>query len=191
MLLLAGLAGLGLSTVALGLPWDVDMANGQQRKAYSFDMQPLPEGVVAQPSMTSPKGFAPNYVKGTPDAEALVNPFSGDATVANGKKMFQTYCTPCHGDGVNLGPVAGTPPNRLPGVAVLAGPNGVAHTRSDGYIYLTVRNGGNIMPSYGWAMTDEEMWSVVAYVRTLDNAKYDGPAGGAPAPAPAQPAGSP
>src|SRR3954471_14603714 len=102
-------AGLGLSSVALGLPWDVDMANGQQRKGYSFDMQPLPDGVVAQPAITSPKGFAQNYVKGTPEAEALTNPFpSNDATVATGKKMFGTYCTPCHGDGVNLGPISGT-----------------------------------------------------------------------------------
>jgi len=183
----AVVVGLGLSGVALGLPWDIDMADGQQRKAYSFDMPPLPEGVVAQPAITSPKGFAQNYVKGTPEAEALTNPYpSNDATLATGKKMFTTYCQPCHGDGVTLGPVAGTPPTRLPGVAVLAGPNGVAHSRSDGYVYLTIRNGGTIMPSYGWALSDEEVWSVVTYVRTLDNAKYNGPGA-----APAAPAGSP
>jgi mono/diheme cytochrome c family protein len=92
--------------------------------------------------------------------------------------MFQTYCSPCHGDGINLGPVAA--PGRYPGVAGLASPNGRLHLRSDGWIYLTMRNGGGIMPSYGWAMTDTEMWSVVRYVRTLPDAAYN--------PAPATPA---
>jgi mono/diheme cytochrome c family protein len=139
-------------------------------------MKPLPEGVVAQPSLTSPKGFSPNFVKGTPEGDALVNPMQdNEATRATGKLMFGTYCAPCHGDGINLGPVA--KPGRLEGVMPLGGPAASTKTRSDGYIYLTVRNGGDRMPSYGWAMTDEEMWSVVAYVRTLDNA--------APTPAPA------
>jgi mono/diheme cytochrome c family protein len=169
---LGAAVGLGLSSVALGLPWDIDMADAQQRKAYSFDMGTLPEGVVAQPALTSPKGYATNYVRGTPEGEALANPLTDDeATRAVGKRMFGTYCTPCHGDGVNLGPIAGNPPARLPGVSVLAGPNGVARQRSDGYIYLTIRNGGNIMPSYGWALSDTEMWSVVSYVRTLENAQ--------------------
>src|SRR5262245_38973153 len=96
-------AGLGLSGVALGLPWDVDMSNGQQRKGYSFDMQPLPDGVVAQPAITSPKGFAQDYVRGSPEGEALANPLpASDPTIATGKKMFTTYCQPCHGDGVTL-----------------------------------------------------------------------------------------
>jgi mono/diheme cytochrome c family protein len=163
---------LGTSTVALGLPWDIDMADGQQRKAYSFQMDALPEGVVAQPSQTSPKGFAPNYVRGTPEGEALVNPLeANEQTHEKGRQMFGVYCAPCHGaDGINLGPVA--QPGRLMGVVPLAGPVATTKTRSDGYLYLTIRNGGNVMPPYGWAMSEEEMWSVVAFVRTLDNAKF-------------------
>jgi mono/diheme cytochrome c family protein len=171
------LAVLGTSTVALGLPWDIDMADGQQRKAYSFEMAGLPEGVVAQPSRTSPKGFAPNYVRGTPEGEALVNPLQdNEQTREMGRQMFGIYCAPCHGaDGINLGPVA--QPGRLMGVVPLAGPVATTKTRTDGYLYLTVRNGGNVMPPYGWAMSEEEMWSVVAFVRTLDNAKFVPPEG--------------
>jgi mono/diheme cytochrome c family protein len=176
-----GVVVLATSTVALGLPWDIDMSDGQQVKAYEQDMGTLPEGVVSQPqfnaAMTARSTYAPNYPRASEAAEALVNPLDGGAdTVATGKQMFTTYCAPCHGDGVNLGAVAGAPPNRMPGVSVLAGPNGVARTRSDGYIYTTIRNGGNVMPSYGWAMNDREIWSTVAYVRTMDNAAYAPPA---------------
>lgn len=181
---LAIAGALATSTVALGLPWDIDMSDGRQVKAYEMDMRTLPEGVVSQPTapvQSALSGFAPNHVRTSPEGEALANPLAADpSAVETGKVMFQTYCTPCHGDGINLGPIAGDPPARLPGVSVLAGPNGVARTRSDGYIYLTVRNGGNVMPSYGWAMNDREMWSTVAYVRTLENAaRAPAPADGA------------
>lgn len=170
----AVVGALATSTVALGLPWDIDMSDGRQVKAYERDMGTLPDGVVSQqrgPARTSTSGYATNHLRGTPEGEALVNPLAGDeAAIATGKVMFTTYCAPCHGDGVNLGTVAGSPPNRMPGVSVLAGANGVARTRTDGYIYLTIRNGGNVMPSYGWAMNDREIWSTVAYVRTLENA---------------------
>lgn len=185
------LAALGTSSAALGLPWDVDMADGQQRKGYSFDMPQLPEGVVAQPALTSPKGFAPNFVRGTPEGDALVNPMQdGEATRATGKQMFGVYCAPCHGaDGATLGPVA--QPGRFEGVVPLAGPAATTKTRTDGYIYLTIRNGGDRMPPYGWAMSEEEMWSVVTFIRTLDNAgPGPGAPGSAPSPTPA-PGGTP
>ncbi len=168
-LALAIVAGLGASTAAFGLPWDVDMADSQAIKGYERTAAGLPPGVVAQDNMLSPRTFAPNF-KG----EALRPPMpANEQVLAKGKVMYQTYCTPCHGDGVALGPVA--QPGRFPGVVSLGGPNGIAKNRSDGWLYLTIRNGGAIMPYYGWAMTDDEMWSLVHYVRTLPNAKYNPP----------------
>jgi mono/diheme cytochrome c family protein len=148
------------------------MADGATVKAYEAQMPGLPEGVVSQPSMSSPKTYTVNFVRGSDAGQALVSSYPADAeTLALGGKMYGIYCTPCHGvDGVNLGAVA--QPGRLPGVVPLAGPAGVAKNRNDGWIYLTIRNGGAIMPPYGHAMSDREMWSTVAYVRTLDNAKY-------------------
>ncbi len=173
--------GLTLSGAALGLPWDVDMVDSQAVKAYREPMRPLPEGVVSQANVVSPVAFSPNYIRGTPEGEALQSPLTESAEVlASGERMYGTYCTPCHGDGIQLGPVAA--PGRYPGVAVLAGENGRVKQRSDAWLYLTVRNGGGIMPPYGWGMNDTEMWSVVHYVRTLPNSRYTPPA------APAAPA---
>jgi len=39
--------------------------------------------------------------------------------------------------------------------------------RSDGYLYATIRNGGVVMPAYADAMSVEERWQVVLYLRKL------------------------
>jgi mono/diheme cytochrome c family protein len=107
-------------------------------------------------------------------AETLPSSLTLDADfVARGRDRFEIYCTPCHGDGHNLGPVAA--PGRYPGVAVLSGNNGVLPLRSDGSVYTTVIQGRRVMPSYGWAMDDDEVWSLVHHLRTLPGASYEPP----------------
>ena len=163
------------STAAFGLPWDIDMVDGQAVKAYSQPMRTLPEGVVSQDHMLTPRSFTPNYERTSDEGMALTSPLQdSEAVLAQGEKMYDIYCAPCHGDGTKVGPVG--EPGRFPGVLMIAGSAGVAKSRTDGYIYLTIRNGGAIMPAYGWAMTDDELWSVVHYVRTLPDAKYIPPA---------------
>jgi mono/diheme cytochrome c family protein len=173
---LGALVGLGASTAAFGLPWDVDMADSQAVKGYEGQLVGIPDGAVAQDSVLSPRSYAPNFVRGSAEGEALQPPMpASEQVLATGETMYKTYCAPCHGnDGVNLGPVA--QPGRYPGVVALAGNTGIAKNRSDGWIYLTIRNGGAIMPYYGWAMTDDEIWATVHYIRTMPNAKYIPPA---------------
>ena len=169
----AGLLSLSLlvSTVALGIPWDLDMADAQSKKAYAHEMKGLPAGVVAQPHVLSPVGFAPNFVRGTQQADALTAPFDRNPdNLAVGEEMYGIYCTPCHGDGENLGPLA--EPGRFPAIVKLSGKDGVLNKKTDGHVYLTIRNGSAIMPYFGWAMTDDEMWSIVHYTRSLPNAKF-------------------
>lgn len=169
------------STAAFGLPWDIDMADSQAVKAYREPMRPLAEGVVSQPNKLSPKSFTESYSPADPETAALAAPFDATPeTLEKGKRMYTIYCTPCHGDGVNLGPVA--QPGRVPGVAVLAGPEGRLKRLSDGWVYATIRNGSlsTLMPPYGYMMTNSETWDIVQYVRTLDQSAYVPPA---PAPA--------
>ena len=170
------IAAVGMSTAAFGLPWDIDMMDSQAVRGYEQQLRGLPPGTVQQVAVESPRTFVPNFVRGTEEGNALQAPFPPtEEALAKGKVMFNTYCAPCHGsDGVNLGPVA--QPGRYPGVVALAGSGGIAKNRTDGWIYLTIRNGGAIMPYYGWAMSDDEMWSTVHYLRTLQNARYIPPA---------------
>lgn len=163
--------GLGLAGAAIGLPWDIDMADSQGKKAYSHPMKGIEAGTIAQADVRTPVGYAANYDRMSPEGQALKAPFAAtEASLATGKQMYNTYCTPCHGDGEKLGLVA--QPGRFPGVLQLTGGSGVAKLRTDGYIYLTIRNGGAVMPYYGWAMDDAEMWSIVQYVRTLPGGAY-------------------
>lgn len=83
-----------------------------------------------------------------------------------GKKLFQIYCALCHGaDGKGGGPVAGkfVPPPDL----TLE----IFRNRPDGFIYETIRSGGPIMPGQGDALTLEERWHIVNYLRTLQPAR--------------------
>jgi mono/diheme cytochrome c family protein len=198
-------AGLLFSSVAIALPWDSDMVDSQVVRAYqcwewSTDetgkktcvkiMQGLPEGVVSQDHPFSPTPFktpplAKMDMKGW---KALPNPLPASAeNLARGKNMFRIYCTPCHGkpndQGIieKLGTVA--QPGRMPGVVPLTGATGVLSKRNDGQVYRVIRMGNAIMPAYSWAMSDDEMWSIVHYTRTLDNGAYTPPT---PAPAPAE-----
>ncbi len=170
-------AGTLVASAAIALPWDVDMADSDAVKAYEQTMRPLPDGVVSQPNLLTPRSFSSNYDRGTNEGKALLNPHaSTEDSIAGGKKMFDIYCTPCHGDGVVNGPVGDPDANRFPNVPALAGKGGRLSGYTDGYVYLTIRNGGGLMPYYGWAMTDEEMWSIVSYVRTMPDSAYIPPA---------------
>ncbi len=97
-------------------------------------------------------------------AVALHNPFTPTRKrLDHGKKLFETSCAPCHGtDGKGNGSVRfllTIPPANL----TRAQPT----ERSDGYIYATIRNGSIVMPGYGDAISPEDRWDVVLYVRWL------------------------
>lgn len=170
---------LGAAGNAWALPWNIDMADSASVKAYEAAMAVLPEGVMSQPNLLTPISYRRNWALISPEADTLTAelvlgmPFDlADAGhVAHGEKLYNTYCVPCHGDGVNLGPVGA--PGRYPGVAVLAGEAGRLNKMSDGKVYLTVRNGSlsTLMPSYSYAMDDKEIWALVAYLRSEQDLK--------------------
>jgi len=93
-----------------------------------------------------------------------------------GQKNFNIYCSVCHGyEGDGKGMVG-----RRMSVApanfhdeTKYGTDSSAVTGRDGYLFHVTRNGlygpdGSLrMPGYGHALDEEEAWSVVAYIRTL------------------------
>lgn len=162
------------STVAFGLPWDIDMADSQSVKAYEKEMIPVPSDSVPQAHVLTPAPKVPNVALGSAAMNTLKSPLEvNDANTELGKKMYDTYCTPCHGSGTELGPVS---KNGYPGIAMLAGSGGRLKAIPDGRLYVTIRNGYGLMPAYGWAMNDTEMWALVQFARTLPTSKYVPPA---------------
>lgn len=191
------LGGLFAAGLAVASPWDIDMIDSRAIRAYETKMLPphAPGAIQRAGGAISRPGGAGTYQndyiapgdRTKPETETMVNPYPVDeASLAKGKQMFQVTCAPCHGiDGKGGGPVTVNDPskniNRFPVPApMLSGAGSVTSTRSDGYLYLTIRNGGALMPAYGISLTDRERWAIVAYMRTLDGAQYTPPTPTAP-----------
>jgi mono/diheme cytochrome c family protein len=93
-----------------------------------------------------------------------------EASLVRGGEMFTTYCASCHGDGgMGDGPAAA---NLDPA------PVAIAHTSQmlgDDYIYWRISEGGqgdpfnSVMPAWGQALSEEERWDLINYVRALGN----------------------
>ena len=121
---------------------------------------PMPTGVVARGgTLILPReqrelaAKEPNPVKLTPDSVAI------------GKERFLVFCQPCHGPEAKGG-VTGlvatkfVPPPDLTNAQLQAG-------RTDGYWHSYIMAGGAVMPSYAEALSSDEAWHVVNFLRSV------------------------
>ena len=150
-------------TFAQAWPWSHDMANQISIKPQeSVDlknpgMRPYPKNSVPIPGTTS-------LVKDMAASEKQLNPIpADDKSVALGGKLFQIYCTPCHGySGKGDG---------LVGAKLLLKPYDLTaeqtKERSDGFIWGYMTFGGAVMPSYANDLSATERWNVINYVRKV------------------------
>jgi mono/diheme cytochrome c family protein len=97
----------------------------------------------------------------------LRNPSPATAeNIADGQQAFAHYCYVCHGlDGQNTGvPFVD---NMSPPVPSLASEDVQSYT--DGQLFSIINNGlwPSGMPAARGILTDEEMWSLVSYIRHL------------------------
>ena len=80
----------------------------------------------------------------------------GAADINNGAQIYNRHCAGCHGpSGVSVMPNA---PNVARG-AVLMQP--------DSSLLMSIRSGKNAMPGYMGILKDQEIFDVIAYMRTL------------------------
>jgi len=123
------------------------------------------ERVFVMPAGVVPRGGELTIPKEARDVAAKrPNPVQAtSASVALGRQHFVTFCSPCHGQGgKGDGPVSAKfipPPD-------LTNPD-LHRVRTDGYWASYIGAGGAIMPSYGEALSPEERWHVVNFLRTL------------------------
>lgn len=89
-----------------------------------------------------------------------------EATIANGKKLYNRNCSPCHGvDGLGKGPVSVKfPPNNIPSYK-----SSRIQELPDGGAYHSITYGLNLMGSYASVLTPQERWEVIHYVNYLKN----------------------
>ncbi|MEO8341240.1 MAG: cytochrome c [Nitrospirota bacterium] len=83
--------------------------------------------------------------------------------VMSGRVIYSTTCIRCHGvDGKGNGPMKFTPP-----VADLTSP--AVQGKLDARLFKSVHDGKSSTAMGAWreVLTDDEIWDVLAYVRTL------------------------
>ena len=153
--------------------------NMYEHLAYDPD-QPnnnFKDGKTAQlpPAGTIPIGFVrfdyPNNKDGYEKASLEVkSPMAQEkANFAEGKILFEHYCSPCHGIGgqgnglvVQHGYPA--PPSYSKGQSSRGG---AMKDLTDGKIYHTITYGVNAMGSYASQLDPQERWKVIMYVHHL------------------------
>jgi len=128
-------------------------------------------GAAVQPMDQAPRVMPPGTLpvdgerpRSTAACRRLPNPLAPvPANIEQGRKLYSLYCSVCHGPGGRgNGPVKfmlRTPPADLTSRRVLL--------MKDGSIYGTIRNGTQIMPSYGDALSPGERWRIVLFIRDL------------------------
>jgi putative heme-binding domain-containing protein len=93
------------------------------------------------------------------------NPYAGDAKAAKaGEYEFRINCALCHGLGAHGG-------GRGPDLT----PSQKKHTHNDAEMFQVISNGipGTVMPANGTngqgvGMTDEEIWQIITYIRSVE-----------------------
>ena len=89
---------------------------------------------------------------------------------ANGKKLYLTYCFTCHGkEGKGDGYAASSQPVKPRDLTN----NAVLSTRTDQQLFQAISEGSAhfrgpmVMPSWWQSLTEQQLWDLAAYVRTL------------------------
>lgn len=117
---------------------------------------------------TVSRGHLPYPFKGEPDraAKFLRNPLlPTEKVIGTGKEQYKTFCSPCHGSfGKGDSRLRGQFPNppTLHSEKVRNWP--------DGMIFNIITEGQNIMPPHASQIDENNRWSIVHYLRTLQRA---------------------
>lgn len=134
-----------------------DMVDAPIVKAYRGYLDP-PEGSVAINALLYPKSVE--------QAEAvLINPLKSSnysQELSAGKTLFSDFCAVCHGI---HGKGDGTVVHKFP-----RPPDLISETykkRKDGLFFHTITFGSALMPGYGHALSVNERWQIVLYLRSL------------------------
>ena len=167
-LLVSGATYMTSNTLLYITPYDwmslQGKVNPQSRSEFfadGFGMRKPVAGTVA-------RGFIPYPYQGqTTPKEVLSNPLlPTEEVLALGKKKFNTFCSPCHG---NTADGDSRLRGQFPSPPTL-------HTDKvrrypDGMIYHIITNGQNAMPSYSYQVSRDERWAIINYIRVLQRAK--------------------
>jgi mono/diheme cytochrome c family protein len=125
------------------------------------------ERVYSMPSGVVPRGSRPIIPKEQREIAAkMPNPIKAtESSLAVGRQQYTTFCVPCHGAEAKGG-VTGPVSTKFIPTPDLTNAE-LQRQRTDGYWHSYIVAGGAIMPSYGEALSSQEAWHIVNYLRSL------------------------
>jgi mono/diheme cytochrome c family protein len=139
-----------------------DMADGPLLKPQRTYIDP-PDGAVSRQAILYPKTIE--------EAEAtLHSPYNGTqgpqtkAYLEEGKVLFETFCSVCHGTDAKGGGTITDKFPRPPDITADA-----YAKRGDGFFFHRITFGSALMPSYGDKVSAHERWKIILHLRTLQN----------------------
>lgn len=127
-----------------------------------YSMRKPVEGTIA-------RGFIPYEFKGMPDSLVVITPNPLPVTkevLELGKKRFNIYCSPCHG---NYGKGDSRLRGQFPVPPTLLSQK--VTNWKDANIYHVITNGQNTMPSYERSISRDERWAIIHYIRVLQRSQ--------------------
>ena len=121
----------------------------------------------SMPSVVVPRGASLIIPKEQRDVAAKVpNPIKAtESSLAIGRRQYTTFCVPCHGPEAKGG-VSGPVATKFIPTPDLTNAE-LQRQRTDGYWHSYIVTGGAVMPSYGEALSSQEAWHIVNYLRSL------------------------
>ena len=159
VLLLTGQASLGW-----GYPWDQDMVDQPIAKPQRSLAPAGPGSIPIVGGETLPAPTTVEAMSAAKDAAAAVpNPVPATPeSLAQGEYLYQMNCLVCHGkQGQGDGPVGRKFVTKSP----VDLHEDYTQDQADGQLFFTLTRGRELMPFYRDALSVEERWHVINYVR--------------------------
>ncbi|MGH8177530.1 MAG: c-type cytochrome [Steroidobacter sp.] len=152
------------ATSGWGFPWNKDMVDQPAEKPQKSAAPPPPNSVPVTGRETLPAPTTEKELFKAKDAAATVsNPVPATAdSVARGASLYRMNCAVCHGEqGRGDGPVG-----RKFDPAPVDLSKDYTQSQADGQLFFTLTRGRVAMPFYRDALSQQERWDVVNYVKS-------------------------
>lgn len=154
---------LGPATAAWAFPWDKDMVDQPSEKPQESVAPAGPNSVPVTGGETMPAPATQDGMYAAKDAAAVIpNPVpASPESIERGASLYQTNCLVCHGEqGLGDGPV-GLKFDKEPADLNDA----YTQDQADGQLFFTLTRGRDQMPFYRDALSPEERWDVINFIR--------------------------
>ncbi len=152
------------AAAAWGYPWDQDMVDQPSAKPQESEAPAEPDAIPIGGTefLPTPMSEAESF-DGKDAAATIPNPVPATAeSIERGKNHYRVICMVCHGEqGLGDGPVG----RKFEDPTPVDLNDEYTQDQTDGQLFFTITRGRVAMPFYRDALSREERWDVINYLR--------------------------